>query len=84
MPGHFVRGASSGWELVADAGESGRDESAHRAGRFDDAKAKRVVRGAGHDGDVRERAYVWKADGAKSHADPDGPPVASFFTGVRN
>jgi hypothetical protein len=20
--------------------------------------------------------YVWKADGAKSYADPDGPPVA--------
>jgi hypothetical protein len=23
--------------------------------------------------------YVWKADGAKSHADPDGPPVATVI-----
>jgi hypothetical protein len=27
--------------------------------------------------------YVWKADGAKSHADPDGPPVAKIIPDAR-
>jgi hypothetical protein len=26
--------------------------------------------------------YAWKADGAKSYADPDGPPVARIIAGA--
>jgi hypothetical protein len=25
--------------------------------------------------------YVWKADGPKSYADPDGPPIATLMSG---
>jgi hypothetical protein len=53
---------------------------------FEDSKAKRK---AGFGGPVTlvtfgSEQYVWKADGAKSYADPDGPPVAKMIAGGAN
>jgi F5/8 type C domain len=50
---------------------------------FEDSKAKRSV---GFGGPVTlvtfgSEQYVWKPDGAKSYADPDGPPAAKTIAG---
>jgi hypothetical protein len=48
---------------------------------FDDSKTKRSFTGQVTMITFGSEQYVWKAEGAKSHADPDGPPVASFLAG---
>ena len=44
---------------------------------FNDAKSKRGYTGPVTMVTFGSEQYVWKPDGAKSYADPDGPPVAS-------
>jgi hypothetical protein len=48
---------------------------------FDDAKSKRGFSGPVTMVTFGSEQYVWKPDGAKSYADPDGPPVASVLRG---
>ena len=48
---------------------------------FADAKGKRSFTGPVTMVTFGSEQYVWKPDGAKSYADPDGPPVATFLTG---
>ena len=48
---------------------------------FDDSKRKRSFTGPVTMVTFGSEQYVWKADGAKSYADPDGPPVASIVQG---
>jgi hypothetical protein len=50
---------------------------------FDDAKGKRMRSFSGPVTLVTfgSEQYVWKDDGANSHADPDGPPVATTVAG---
>ena len=50
---------------------------------FDDSKAKRAFAGPVTMVTFGSEQYVWKPDGAKSYADPDGPPVASVIQGSR-
>ena len=76
--GDVLRGASSGWKLVADAGESGREQSAHRARGVSTMRDKEES----FSGPVTlvtfgSEQYVWINDGPNSHADPDNPPVAT-------
>jgi hypothetical protein len=62
-----------------------RDETTAHPVRveFEDSAARRTNGFAGPVTLVTfgSEQYVWKADGAKSHADPDGPPVASTVAG---
>jgi hypothetical protein len=62
-----------------------RDESNAHEVRvvFDDSKSKRKRSYSGPVAWVSfgSEQYVWKADGAKSYADPDGPPVARAIAG---
>ena len=60
-----------------------RDETTPHTVRvaLDDGKAKRSFTGPVTMVTFGSEQYVWKADGAKSHADPDGPPVASSVAG---
>jgi hypothetical protein len=60
-----------------------RDETNPHAVRvaFDDSKSKRAFTGPVTMVTFGSEQYVWKADGPKSYADPDGPPVASVIPG---
>jgi hypothetical protein len=60
-----------------------RDETTAHAVRvaFDDAKTKRSYKGPVTMVTFGSEQYVWHPDGAKSHADPDGPPVATTVAG---
>ena len=49
---------------------------------FDDSKSKRSFAGPVTMVTFGSEQYVWKADGAKSYADPDGPPVATIVPGA--
>ena len=48
---------------------------------FDDSKGKRSFTGPVTMVTFGSEQYVWKPDGPKSYADPDGPPVASVTRG---
>jgi hypothetical protein len=43
---------------------------------FNGGKGRRTFRGPVHFVSFGSEQYVWKADGARSYADPDGPPAA--------
>jgi len=60
-----------------------RDESnAHQVRIvFDDSKRKSSYSGPVTWVTFGSEQYVWKADGAKSYADPDGPPIARMIAG---
>jgi hypothetical protein len=60
-----------------------RDETGAHAVRvsFDDSKGKRSFSGPVTLVTFGSEQYVWKPDGPKSYADPDGPPIASVTTG---
>jgi len=60
-----------------------RDDTSSHAVRvaFDDSKSKRSFTGPVTIVTFGSEQYVWKPDGPKSYADPDGPPVASVTTG---
>ena len=61
-----------------------RDETAPHTVRvlFEDASVKRAFSGPVSMVTFGSEQYVWKADGAKSYADPDGPPVAATVAGT--
>jgi hypothetical protein len=48
---------------------------------FDEGNNKRSFKGPVTMVTFGSEQYVWKADGAKSYADPDGPPVARVLQG---
>ena len=48
---------------------------------FEDAKANTRFTGPVTMVTFGSEQYVWKADGAKSYADPDGPPRATWLEG---
>jgi hypothetical protein len=48
---------------------------------FNDSKSKRSFAGPVTMVTFGSEQYVWKPDGAKSYADPDGPPVARVIQG---
>ena len=48
---------------------------------FSDSKSKRGFAGPVTLTTFGSEQYVWKPDGAKSYADPDGPPVARVIEG---
>ena len=48
---------------------------------FNNAKSKHGYAGPVTMVTFGSEQYVWKPDGAKSHADPDGPPVARVVQG---
>jgi len=48
---------------------------------FNDSKSKRGFAGPVTMVTFGSEQYVWKPDGAKSYADPDGPPVARVIQG---
>ena len=48
---------------------------------FDDSKNKRSYAGPVTMVTFGSEQYVWKANGAKSYADPDGPPAAAIVAG---
>jgi hypothetical protein len=48
---------------------------------FQDAERQRSFRGPVSMVTFGSEQYVWKADGAKSYADPDGPPAAMGIQG---
>ena len=48
---------------------------------FDDGGARRYYNGPVTMVTFGSEHYVWRAEGAKSHADPDGPPVARVIEG---
>jgi hypothetical protein len=60
-----------------------RDESSSHAVQvaFDDSKGKRSFTGPVTMVTFGSEQYVWKPDGPKSYADPDGPPIASVTKG---
>ena len=60
-----------------------RNETEARAIRvaFADSKGKRSFAGPVTMVTFGSEQYVWKAEGAKSYADPDGPPVARVIQG---
>ena len=60
-----------------------RDETSSHAVHvvFDDSKGKRSFTGPVTMVTFGSEQYVWKPDGSKSYADPDGPPVASVTKG---
>jgi hypothetical protein len=60
-----------------------RDETTPHAVRvaFDDSKTKRSYKGPVTMVTFGSEQYVWRPDGPKSYADPDGPPVTTTITG---
>jgi hypothetical protein len=78
---YAVRRPDGNWSLML----VNRDESNAHEVRvvFDDSKSKRKRSYSGPVAWVSfgSEQYVWKADGAKSYADPDGPPVARAIAG---
>jgi len=50
---------------------------------FDNSKASRGFAGPVTMVTFGSEQYVWKANGAKSYADPDGPPAATVIQGSR-
>jgi hypothetical protein len=48
---------------------------------FNNGKSKRAYTGPVTLVTFGSEQYVWKPDGAKSYADPDGPPVARIVQG---
>jgi hypothetical protein len=78
---YVVRRPDGNWSLML----VNRDENNPHTVRvvFNDAKAKRDL---AFDGPVTmvtfgSEQYVWINDGPNSHADPDGPPVATTLAG---
>ena len=60
-----------------------RDETTPHSIRaeFNDSKRKRSFIGPVTMVTFGSEQYVWKPDGPKSYADPDGPPVATTLSG---
>jgi hypothetical protein len=60
-----------------------RDETNPHSVRveFDNSKSKRSFTGPVTMVTFGSEQYVWKADGPKSYADPDGPPIATLMSG---
>jgi len=62
-----------------------RDESTPHTVRvaFEDSESKRISAFSGPVAVVTfgSEQYVWKSDGPRSHADPDGPPSGTFANG---
>jgi hypothetical protein len=78
---YAVQRPDGNWSLML----VNRDETNSHAVRvaFEDSKSKRTRSFSGPVTLVTfgSEQYVWKDDGANSHADPDGPPVANTITG---
>ena len=73
--------ADGNWALML----VNRDESTAHTVRvaFDDSGSKRTTAFSGPVAVVTfgSEQYVWKSDGPRSHADPDGPPYGTFANG---
>jgi hypothetical protein len=78
---YAVQRPDGNWSLML----VNRDESNPHMVRvaFDDAKSRRARSFSGPVTVVTfgSEQYVWKDDGANSHADPDGPPAATTIAG---
>ena len=76
---YVVHRPDGNWSLML----VNRDEAnPHRVRvAFDDSKSKRSFTGPVTMVTFGSEQYVWKADGPKSYADPDGPPAASVIPG---
>jgi len=78
---YAVRRPDGNWSLML----VNRDESRPHAVKvvFEDTKARRTRTFSGPVtlATFGSEQYVWKDDGPKSHADPDGPPVAFTVAG---
>jgi hypothetical protein len=76
---YAVRRPDGNWSLML----VNRDETNPHSVRveFDDSKSKRSFAGPVTMVTFGSEQYVWKADGPKSYADPDGPPLATLIPG---
>jgi hypothetical protein len=76
---YAVRRPDGNWSLML----INRDESNPHSVRvaFDDSKNKRSFSGPVNLVTFGSEQYVWRDDGANSHADPDGPPAGKTASG---
>jgi hypothetical protein len=76
---YAVHRTDGNWSLML----VNRDETSLHTVRvaFEDARKKYSFTGPVTMVTFGSEQYVWKADGAGSHADPDGPPAASMVSG---
>jgi hypothetical protein len=76
---YAVRRSDGNWSLML----VNRDQSNAHTVRveFDAARRKLSFNGAVSVTTFGSEQYVWKDEGPASHADPDGPPVATTVTG---
>jgi len=76
---YALRRPDGNWSLML----VNRNESEPHTVRveFDDSGARRHFNGPVTMVTFGSEQYVWRADGAKSHADPDGPPAARVIEG---